>query len=112
MSEPAVAAVDLLAAEGEGPLWGLASSDLNATLLRWGPGEGVAEHVNDELDVLIVVLAGSGVVRVDGSAVAVAAGQALLVPLGSRRSIAAGADGLRYLSVHRRRAGLQIAVPS
>ncbi len=46
-----------------GPAWGAASDDLNATLLVWGPGEGPPEHVNEERDVLMVVVAGSVAVR-------------------------------------------------
>jgi mannose-6-phosphate isomerase-like protein (cupin superfamily) len=101
-------AVDLLGSTGIGPLWGMASDDLNATLLSWPPGHGVAEHVNAELDVLVVVLAGSGAVTVDGERHEVGAGRAILVPHGASRSIAAAGDGLRYLSVHRRRGPLQI----
>jgi quercetin dioxygenase-like cupin family protein len=86
----------------------MASGDLNATLLAWPPGHEVVEHVNAELDVLLVVLDGAGAAIVDGAEQALAAGIALLVPKGSRRSIRAGADGLRYLSVHRRRPPLQI----
>ena len=78
--------VELLAQSGTGPLWGMASADLNATLLAWEPGHELAEHVNDELDVLVVVLDGSGGVTVDGT----------------------GDEGMRYLSVHRRREPLQI----
>jgi len=100
--------VDLNALEGEGPLWGLASTDLNATLLSWPAGHLVAEHVNAALDVLIVVIDGSGVVTVDGRRHAVSGGQALLVEKGASRLIEAGAGGLRYLSVHRRRQPLQI----
>lgn len=33
--------VDLRRACGIGPLWGLASEDLNATLLSWPAGDGV-----------------------------------------------------------------------
>ncbi len=100
--------IDLAAGGGSGPLWGMASDDLNATLLAWPAGEGVAEHVNAELDVLVVVLAGSAPVTIDGVARALAAPAALLVPRGARRAIRAGAGGVRYLSVHRRRGPLQI----
>ena len=31
---------DLVLPQGEGPLWGLASEDLNVTLLCWGAGQG------------------------------------------------------------------------
>jgi quercetin dioxygenase-like cupin family protein len=100
--------VDLAAPQGEGPLWGTATEDLNATLLAWPAGHEVAEHVNDERDVLIVVMAGSASVTVDGDVHAVAEGQALLVAKGSSRAIRAGDQGVRYLSVHRRRGPLQL----
>jgi quercetin dioxygenase-like cupin family protein len=104
-AEPA----DLAAGAGSGPLWGMASEDLNATLLAWPAGEAVAEHVNDQLDVLIVVLAGAVSVTIDDERHELRAPAALLVPRGARRSIRAGAEGVRYLSVHRRRGPLQIA---
>ena len=49
---------DLLQPQGSGPLWGIASNDLNATLLVWPAGHEVAEHTNTELDVLLIVLEG------------------------------------------------------
>ncbi|HEY1776234.1 MAG TPA: MarR family transcriptional regulator [Solirubrobacteraceae bacterium] len=94
--------------KGEGPLWGIASNDLNATLLSWAAGDGVAEHTNDELDVLLVVTAGGGTVTVDGRAHRVRPQDALLIKRGARRGIRAARGGMRYLSIHRRRAGLQI----
>jgi quercetin dioxygenase-like cupin family protein len=99
--------VDLARVAGErGPLWGLQSDDLNATLLAWPAGAGVAEHVNDELDVLVLVLDGSASVRVDGAVHELSPGELLLVPRGSPRALAAGDGGVRYLSIHRRRGPL------
>lgn len=104
------AVVDLLAAAGgSGPLWGTETEDLNATLLAWPPGEGAPEHVNTERDVLLVVVAGSATVTLGAELHAVGAGSALVLEKGRPRSITAGPDGVRYLSVHRRRAPLQIA---
>lgn len=103
-----VPAVDLTPLRGTGPLWGLESEDLNATLLSWPPGHEVPEHVNEERDVLVVVLDGSGAVEVAGEAHAVHPGFTVLLPRGARRRIRAGADGIRYLTVHRRRGGLEI----
>jgi quercetin dioxygenase-like cupin family protein len=100
--------VDLLGRSGVGPLWGMAGADLNATLLSWPAGHVVAEHVNAELDVLLVVLEGRGSAFVDGDTHALEAGSALLVARGARRRIDAGDGGLRYLSIHRRRGPLQI----
>ena len=50
---------------GQGALWGAETEDLNATLVRWEAGKGVAAHTNDEVDVVMTVLEGSGVVRID-----------------------------------------------
>jgi quercetin dioxygenase-like cupin family protein len=100
--------VDLGAPEGEGPLWGTASADLNATLLAWPAGGGVGAHVNHERDVLLVVLAGDATLELDGEPKPLAEGSAVIVPKGVARSIAAGPEGVRYLSAHLRRAGLTI----
>lgn len=105
------AVVDLLGGTGTGPLWGMASSDLNATLLAWPPGHELVEDTNSELDVLLIVLEGGGVATVDGQEHALVPGCALLVEKGSPRTIRAGADGVRYVSVHRRRGPLQITEP-
>ena len=101
--------VDLLARDGEGPLWGTASDDLNATLLAWPAGTGTPEHVNEERDVVVVGVAGSGTLTVDGKAHPIGAGTAAVVGKGSRRAIEAGPAGLRYLTVHRLRGGLSVA---
>jgi quercetin dioxygenase-like cupin family protein len=93
---------------GSGPVWGMASEELNATLLAWPAGEGSPEHVNAERDVLVVVLAGSATVRVDDETHELGVEDATIIARGRRRSITAGPDGARYLSVHRRREPLQI----
>jgi mannose-6-phosphate isomerase-like protein (cupin superfamily) len=91
-----------------GPAWGAASDDLNATLLVWGPGEGPPEHVNEERDVLLVVVAGSVTVEVDVETSEVGLGEALIIAKGRRRKVTAGPNGVRYVSVHRRRPPLQV----
>jgi quercetin dioxygenase-like cupin family protein/iron-sulfur cluster repair protein YtfE (RIC family) len=93
---------------GSGPLWGTASEELNATLLSWNAGEGTRAHVNEERDVLMVVLGGSMTVQVDEDVHVLGAGETTIIGKGHRRTITAGPDGARYLSVHRRRAPLQI----
>ena len=100
--------VHLLERAGRGPVWGAESDDLNATLLAWPAGEATPEHVNDERDVLLVVVSGGGSLEVDREAHELAAGDAVIVPKGAGRRLAAGPHGIRYLSVHRRRGGLQI----
>ena len=91
-----------------GPVWGAASDDLNATLLEWSAGDGPAEHVNGERDVLYVVVAGSLALTVEGERTELAAGEAAIVEKGKRRELEAGPDGVRYATAHVRRGGLQI----
>ena len=100
--------VDLAAGTGAGPLWGMASTDLNATLLAWPAGHEVAEHVNADRDVFVVVLDGSATVTIDAESHALTAAAAILIERGTRRAIRAGTAGVRYLSIHRRRGPLQI----
>ena len=94
---------------GDGVQWTLkASTDLNANLVWLAPGHEVGEHLNDAVDVLVVVLAGEGRVEVDGDPIPVAPQTVVHVAKGSRRRIEAGEAGLRYLTVHRRRGPLAV----
>ena len=103
--------VDLVAVArsvaGRGPAWTRRSEDLDANLLVFGAGEGVAEHVNAEVDVLLVGVAGEGVVAVDGRRLPLRAGQAILVPKGARRATLGRGDRFAYLTCHRRRPSLR-----
>jgi quercetin dioxygenase-like cupin family protein len=89
-----------------GVAWSRQSDDLNVNLVVFGRDGGVEAHVNTEVDVLIVALAGEGILEVDGTFRPLRAGQAVVVPKGSRRSIRGASDRFAYLTCHRRRAGL------
>jgi quercetin dioxygenase-like cupin family protein len=91
-----------------GPVWGAESEDLNATLLEWSAGGGPPEHVNDSRDVLYVVVAGSATLTVDDEAREVGVGEATIVEKGASRALVAGPDGVRYVTAHIRRGGLEI----
>jgi quercetin dioxygenase-like cupin family protein len=104
-----VAAEALAPRRATGPVWGAESDDLNATILEWPPGEGPPEHVNDARDVLFVCLDGEGTLSVDRTERALRAGTAEIVPKGTRRAVSAGPRGIRYLTAHLRRGGLQIS---
>lgn len=93
-------------ASAQGVAWSCQSDDFNANLLVFGNGDGVEPHVNDEVDVLIVAMAGEGIIEVDGEHRPLHAGQALVVPKGARRAIHSASDPFAYLTCHRRRAGL------
>jgi quercetin dioxygenase-like cupin family protein len=101
----------LAAAAGghEGSVWTLEESgDLNANLVRFDRGGGVGKHVNEEVDVLLVGVAGSGFARVSGEDHTLSAGTLVFVPKGAGRSTIALSDGFAYLTVHRRRGPLTI----
>ena len=97
-------------AEGHGPIWTKQTTDLNINLLRFNRGEGVAEHVNSEVDVLILSVAGFGSVTIDGAIHDLPAGALIVIPKGARRSIAVTGETFAYVTCHRRRAGLMPVV--
>ena len=109
--EASVSLDKLVASAGDrvGVIWTLEKSgDLNTNLVRFDAGGGVGEHVNEEVDVLFVGMAGSGSVRVSGEEHVLSAGALVFVPRGVRRSTSASTDGFAYLTVHRRRGPLRI----
>ena len=74
-----ISATDL----GTGVVWTLkGSTQVNANLVRFDAGGGVREHVNEEVDVLFVGVAGSGIVRVDGEEHVLSAGRLVFAPRG------------------------------
>ncbi|MCD6057531.1 MAG: Cupin 2, conserved barrel [Thermomicrobiales bacterium] len=95
------------AATGPGAAWTRQSEDLNVNLLVFAMGEGVAEHVNTEVDVLLVGIAGAGAVTIDETRHILSAGQALVIPKSARRSTTGVSAPFAYLTCHRRRAGLR-----
>jgi mannose-6-phosphate isomerase-like protein (cupin superfamily) len=109
--QPAYELLDLaatIAAGGSGAILARETEDLDLNLVRFADGAGVGAHVNREVDVILVALAGSGIVRSDENEVPVVAGNALLIPKNTERAIRSQGDGeFAYLSVHRRRARLR-----
>jgi uncharacterized cupin superfamily protein len=82
--------------------------DLNVNLVRLGPGRSMAEHTNHQLDIVLVVLAGTGRLVVDDVDCHLGPAVVAQVPKGMTRAILAGAEGMAYLTVHRRRDPLGI----
>jgi quercetin dioxygenase-like cupin family protein len=102
--------VDLAAlarsATAPGAIWTRQSEDLNLNLLVFASGEGVAEHVNAEVDVLLIGIAGTGAVTIDGTRQILSPGHAMVIPKGTNRGIRSTSDPFAYLTCHRRRGGL------
>ncbi|WP_326767019.1 hypothetical protein OG978_22985 [Streptomyces sp. NBC_01591] len=93
-----------------GALWQLAEQgrELDANLVRLPPGGEVGAHQEDVLDVLLVVVAGNGRIDAGDGSLELTPTTVAWLPRTSRRALAAGPDGLTYLTVHRRRPGLTI----
>jgi quercetin dioxygenase-like cupin family protein len=83
---------------------------MNANLVRFGTGQGVGEHVNDEVEVIILGVSGSEIVTVDREEHALSSGMLVFIPKGARRATVSTSDDFAYLTVHRRRRPLQIGL--
>lgn len=110
MVDLAALAADAARASRPGAVWSLGSADLNLNLIHLGPGQQVEAHVNAEVDVILVGVAGAGVVALGDGAdereERLALGLLCVIPKGVRRAIRADGGDLAYLTCHRRRAGL------
>jgi len=91
----------------DGAIWSVNSEQMNVNLMRLKTGATIPPHVNDELDVLLAVYEGEGELVVNESTVTLAAGIAVVVPRGLQRSLRCLRGPLVFLTVHRRRGGLQ-----
>jgi mannose-6-phosphate isomerase-like protein (cupin superfamily) len=106
-----VKAVAATADDRAGVIWiWEVSCGLNANLVRFGTGQGVGEHVNNEVEVIVVGVSGSGIVTVDQKEHALSAGILVFIPKGARRATASTSEDFAYLSVHHRRRPLQIGL--
>ena len=93
-----------------GARWTLAEPgrQLDANLIHLRAGQRVDTHTEPDLDVVLLVVAGRGTVGTPDGEQVLADGNIAWLPRGSTRSVAAGDEGLSYLTIHRRRPGLQI----
>jgi quercetin dioxygenase-like cupin family protein len=101
-------------ADAAGALWRLQEQrrDLDANLVQLPAGSGVDPHDGPEVDVLLSVVHGTGRLLLETGELELRPGVVVWLPRRSRREIRAGADGLRYLTVHARRAGITVQPPS
>lgn len=110
-SQPAETVVHLgaLPGDGDGVMWSLADSpELNVNLVRLTPGSTIGSHVNTDVDVVLVVLAGGGTVVVAGTPYTLEGSTLAYVPRFREREVRAGGQGLTYVSLHRRRGPLTL----
>jgi quercetin dioxygenase-like cupin family protein len=106
---PAVAHLGEVAGAGNGVQWTLpAPSQLNVNLVHLDPGASIADHVAHDVDVVVLVLAGTGVLEGIDLHVELAEHMLIHLPAGTSRALRAGPAGLGYVTVHRRRGPMQI----
>lgn len=96
--------------DAAGAIWKLPVSqrDLDSNIIALPPNGTIAAHAGPNLDVLIHVLAGSGVLTTELDTLDLVPGAIVWLPRGSHRQFTAGPDGLRYLTVHQRRQALAL----
>lgn len=103
---------DLAAA---GSVWKLqmGQRDLDSNIIQLQPEGTIDAHAGPDLDVLLVILDGSGELGTELDTVPLRPGSLVWLPRRSQRRFTAGHDGLRYITVHQRRqaAGLHNIEP-
>lgn len=94
----------------DGAIWKLETRDrdLDSNIIALQPGDTIDTHNGPDLDVLIHVLSGDGVLGTERGDVQLAPGKIVWLPRRSERGFRAGSEGLRYLTVHRKRQALVI----
>ncbi|MFD5234027.1 hypothetical protein ACFWJ5_36970 [Streptomyces qaidamensis] len=93
-----------------GALWRLAEPgrQLDANLIRVPSRGSIDTHAETDLDVLLLVVGGDGTFGAADGPHPVEPGSLVRLPHGSVRNVTAGESGLTYVTVHRRRPGMQI----
>lgn len=111
---PTLVMVDLGATDTrghDGVVWSLPhGGDLDANLVHLDADGVIGAHVNNEVDVAMSVMSGSGALVVDGMHHDLSVDVFASIPKGVQREVRAGSDGITYLSIHRRRSPLVIGV--
>ena len=91
--------------DATGAIWKLpmAQRDLDSNVIQLPAGGRIEPHTGPELDVLLLVLVGTGRLETELEPVELHAGALAWLPRRSRRGFTAGPDGLTYLTVHQRK---------
>ena len=95
-----------------GSIWQLepGARDQDSNIIALPANDEIGMHVGPNLDVLILVLQGSGQLHTERNVIELEQGQLLWLPRNAHRRFVAGTDGLRYFTVHHRKPTLNITV--
>jgi len=102
---------ELTGSDDAGATWKLdvPERQLDANIIRLAPGGQIETHRGPDLDVLVLVVAGSGTLVNPLGSVRLLPGHLVWLPRRSDRSFEAGPEGISYLTVHQRRPLLQLS---
>lgn len=85
--------------------------DLDSNIIRLTPDASIRAHAGPDLDVLLLVLDGTGHLTTELHTIDLHPGALIWLPQRSRRQFTAGPHGLTYLTVHQRRQPLILNPP-
>lgn len=94
----------------KGSVWQLepGARDLDSNIIVLPPHDEIGGHVGPDLDVLILVLHGSGELETELDTISLQSGSLLWLPRKAQRRFVAGSNGLQYFTVHQRKPTLSI----
>lgn len=93
-----------------GAIWKLSmrQRDLDSNVIHLPAAASIETHTGPDLDVLLVVLGGSGRLSTELDTLDLQAGTLVWLPRRSRRAFTTGPEGLTYLTVHQRKPSLAL----
>ena len=96
--------------DASGAIWNLPmrDRDLDSNVIRLPPGGSIEAHAGPDLDVLILVIDGTGHLETELGTLELTLGDLVWLPRHSRRQFTAGHEGIHYLTVHQRRQSLTL----
>jgi uncharacterized protein (DUF2249 family)/quercetin dioxygenase-like cupin family protein len=100
--------------DASGAIWKLSMSqrDLDSNVIQLPPGASIEAHAGPDIDVLVLVLGGTGCLSTELDRLDLQAGTLVWLPRRSRRAFTTGPEGLTYLTVHQRKQSLGLSLTS
>jgi uncharacterized protein (DUF2249 family)/quercetin dioxygenase-like cupin family protein len=93
-----------------GSIWQLepGARDLDSNIIALPAGDEIGLHAGPNLDVLILVLQGSGQLQTELNVIELQQGALVWLPRNAQRRFIAGPEGIQYFTVHHRKPTLNI----
>ncbi|OAV62370.1 DUF2249 domain-containing protein [Enteractinococcus helveticum] len=93
-----------------GSIWQLepGARDLDSNIIALPADDEIGLHIGPNLDVLVLVLQGSGQLQTELNVIELQQGALVWLPRNAQRRFIAGPEGIRYLTIHHRKPTLNI----